>query len=213
MSKITTALKQVPLFEGLTEERLEDIGRFFTLVKHEKKAVLHMEGENPDCLNFLIAGTVKAITHLSDDGEKKMINVIYQPGNFFAESSLDKLPLPFTLIAREHVVMLRISTDNFRHILESDLGLFWKFLQQQAMEKLELNRRLTILSQADAKERIKQFLGFVYQQHPLKLPLNLSHEEIGEACSIARETVTRVLGLLKKAGQIKFDGRRIIPCF
>ncbi|NTW22082.1 Crp/Fnr family transcriptional regulator [Candidatus Falkowbacteria bacterium] len=215
MSKTTSivpTLKQVPLFNGLSEEKLEEISKHFTLIKKEKKVVLYIEGDNPDCLTFLTCGSVKATSYPVDGEVKRLINVIYLPGDFFAESSLEGKPLPFDLETREYSIMLRIKTADFRQILESNLDLFWKFLQQQATEKLELNRKLGILSQADAKERIIQFLVYFYKQLPTYLPINLTHEEIGELCGMARETVTRVLGALKKTGQIKFDGRRIIPC-
>lgn len=212
MSKISVSLKQVPLFKDLSEEKLEEISSFFTVVKREKKCVLYMEGENPDCLHFLTCGSVKGYACISESRGRNVMSVIYQPGDFFAESSLDAQPLPFTLITREYSIMLKVSTKNFWTILESNPTLYRKFLTQQAMEKLEMNKRLNILTQLDAAERVKQFLCLIFKKSPMA-PINLTHEEIGDGCGMTRETTSRILGLFRKTGQIVMHGRRIIPCF
>jgi CRP-like cAMP-binding protein len=211
MSKIIALLAQVQLFRNLSNEKLEELSRHFTLIKKEKGELLYSAGDQPECIHFLIVGQIMAATYFPDG--KRLINLFYQPGSFFAESSLEDKPLPFFLETRDYSTMLRIRTSDFWYILETNPDLNRRFIQQLASKNLEQNEQLTLLSIPDTKERVKKFLAMIVRLNPLHMPVNLTHQEISDACCLTRETVTRTITLLTKAGQIKKDGRRLIPCF
>lgn len=211
MSKIVSLLEQVALFQKLSSNRLEELSQHFTVVKESKGQMLYFAGSQPECINFLICGQVKATSYLADG--KKLINLIYQPGSFFAESSLEDKPLPFCLETKDYCIMLRVSTKNFWGILEKNPDLNRRFIQLLANKNLEQSEQLTLLGTPDAAERISKYLTFLYKLNPMRVPISLTHLEISEACMVTRETATRAISRLTKTGQIIIEGRKIIPCF
>jgi len=212
MSKLTRKLHSVPIFSKLTEETLEEISRFFTIVQKEKKIVINYVDEVPDSINFLTFGTVMAITE-DINGEDETVNHIYQPGSFFAESSLDSKPLPFTLKTRETCTFLRIKTEDFKLILKNNFEIHWDFSLQLAAKNLEYYELLTLKKVYSVRERLMIFLKSFYNKNPLKTPISLTHREIAGILGSARETISRFLEEFEKNGQIQIDGRKIIPKF
>src|SRR4051812_27734140 len=87
MSKdtITPLLKNVPLFEDLTEEELKSIAPLFHARNYKKGAFLFFEGDVGNEFYLIESGFVK-IAKLEDD--KEITLALFRDGDFFGEMAL-----------------------------------------------------------------------------------------------------------------------------
>jgi CRP-like cAMP-binding protein len=73
---------------------------------------------------------------------------------------------------------------------------------------------IALLGQRRVEERVRGFLELLAQDYGqpceqgLMLSLRLTHQDIANALSTTRVTVTRVLGLLREEGWLQLDQQR-----
>jgi CRP/FNR family transcriptional regulator, cyclic AMP receptor protein len=143
-------LKNVYLFDGLSEEDLEkvfDICKPFELKENEK---LFSEGDAGDELFIIVSGEIRISKLIGGLGEEAL--AVLKDGNFFGEMSLvDDVPRSADAISNKASSLLRISREDFLQLLMSDKDLALTLLMT-FVKTLSLRLRQT-------NEKVKAFLA------------------------------------------------------
>ncbi len=194
-------LKQVDLFSGITDSEMMKIANKAVEKKCLKKELLYTPFQTSDFICILKKGEV-ALYH-DHEGKKYVIDVLY-PGAIFGNISFaPKVNDHFAEVIQDAYICF-IPISDFIKILQAKPEIMMKLLTIQT-ERLSSYEEKLKNQFLDARERVLRYLGTVnHQDHRGLLSeffwkrTKLTHTRIAHETGLSRETVSRIMGELKK---------------
>jgi CRP/FNR family transcriptional regulator, cyclic AMP receptor protein len=208
--KITEILKNIPIFSSLNENELSQLAEAAVRKTFFKNTVLMNEGDETDSLYVICSGKVKAI--INDENGKEVILSIFGPGEYFGEIAfIDGEQRSATIITREPVEVLIISSGIFRNILSSNPDLAFNLLVGAVKRLREANKQIESLALMDVYGRVARLLVHYAKPKDDKqfIDEKLTHQEIANMTGSSREMVSRIFKDLVSGGYVTVENRRI----
>lgn len=176
------------------------------------KQYLYFSGDEGNTVFILLSGRIRL--YLMSEFSEKIIRVL-SPPVFFPEVILDGKPYPHAALCIEDTDVLAIDRQTIMRFIENNPSLLWFFYHSLALDLRRSYRQIRNLSIGDARLRLgaKLFaLAHVHgkQSHNgLLITIPLSATELAGMCSLARESVSRILGELKELKIIDIERKNI----
>lgn len=209
-------LKKVPLFSTLTEKELGMVyaSGYTKIIKKERFIVKH--GEKGDAMYLIFSGSVR-LTLFNADGRTIVLSVL-NAGDFFGELSLlDDKARSCTVIAATECELFILTRDLFYKLIREHPEMTFKILTALTKRLRRADDKIGSLALLDVYGRIVQVLyelasdiGVVTEEgiEMDKLP---TQEELASIVGTTRESVSRIMPSIKKAGILKEGkGRKVI---
>ena len=138
-------LKNVHLFDNLTEKELEKIQNICVIEKHARETMMFSEGDPGNRCYLITKGEVRISKFIPNIGEEAL--AVLKVGDYFGEMALiDNFPRSAHAIANTDVELLAISKADLDNILIADheLGfkLLWKFTKTLSKRLRETNEKM-----------------------------------------------------------------------
>ena len=207
-NKHRATLQAIPFFSCFSDEDLSTIEQIIMEKSVRKNDVILWEEETKDYMYIVFSGKIKVV-QMGPEG-KEQILVIRKKGDFFGEMALlDGKTQPATVVAMEDATVGLVSKNDFEtHFLNNDKVLK-EFISMLCERLRESWLMLRVLSFDNAEDRVRAVLNNVSSLYGVKdmrgtiIPLKLTHQEIANYASLARETVSRLLSRFSQAGEIE----------
>ncbi len=127
VAKAVEILKNVSLFEDLSNEELDRIASLAKTQEHKKNEKLFSEGETGNALYMISTGKIRIAKTIPGIGEEAL--AILEPGAFFGEMALlDDTPRSADAIVHEACELLVIERAPFESLLFVDKELAYHVL-------------------------------------------------------------------------------------
>lgn len=208
----------VPIFSMLNRDEQEKVHSLILRKKYLKGEFLTMQGDVQESLMIIHQGRVKVFRYTQD--EKEQILYILSEGDFFGERNLYQRQKSTCFIeALEDTEICLIQGEMFLDFLKKHPETSVKMIEEMARRLDRMEDALENLGTRSSESRITSVLldfAFRYgkqQKDGVLLELPLSREGIANYIGIARETVSRKLGLLQEEGLVMPIGNKklLIP--
>ena len=176
------------------------------------KQYLYFSEDEGNTVYVLVSGRIHL--YLMSEFSEKIIRVLSAP-TFFPEIVLDGKSYPHSALCMEETQVLALDRKLLIGYIESNPALLWIFYRELALDLRRSYRQVRNLSLGDARLRLgaKLFaLAHVHGQPSSKgvlITIPLSATELAGMCSLARESVSRILGELKKLKILEIDKKSI----
>lgn len=176
------------------------------------KQYLYFADDEATTVYFLLSGRVRL--YLMSEFTEKIIRVL-NPPVFFPEVVLDNKPYPHAALCIEESDVLAVDKQLFKRYLENNPALLWLFMNELALDLRRSYRQIRNLSLGDARLRLGAKLFALAHVHGQKskqgvlITLPLSATELAGMCSLARESVSRILSELKEIKLIEMKKKTI----
>jgi CRP/FNR family transcriptional regulator len=202
------ALRKIELFSSLNEDELREVRDKMVIKKFRKNEVILHEENTSEYMYIILEGEAKVI-QVTGEG-KGIIVTMHRTGDFFGELSLiDGKTAPATVKASCDSITAIISKKDFYSLIHSQSKVLDNLLQSLSSRLRESWKRIQLLNFNDAAQRIKMLFLMLSETYGKETPkgvllsIKLIHQDIADMTGLTRETVTRVLDKLQKAGEIK----------
>jgi CRP-like cAMP-binding protein len=209
-------LKNVPFFSTLSPEAILEVERVIIKKRFAKDQVVLVEEEASSYMYLVYSGKVRVVQH-NEEGREQIIT-FHKKNDFFGEMALlDGRTAPATVVAHEESVIGLLSKQDFeRHLMshEEIRAKIIKLLCERLRDSWDM---IKILSFDNAEHRVmavlnrlQELYGVVDDRGSL-INVRLTHQQMANYASVARETVTRVLSRLEKEEAILIlEGKTIL---
>ncbi|MFH5187176.1 Crp/Fnr family transcriptional regulator [Paenibacillus sp. TAB 01] len=214
MSIMLRLLKNVPLFQDLSDDELEGIAPLFVERKFKKNTVLFFEGDMGDELFIIETGLVKVyrIDHV-----KEIILSLFDEGDFFGEMSLIQKGLTRSATAEtlEATTLHSLSRQAFTQFLERTPKLSLKLLEMTMDRLRKANEQIYDLTFLDVRSRTIKVLCRLAEEHgidykgQLLINMKLTHQQLANMAGTVRESVTKVLQELQEEQIIAVEKKMV----
>ncbi len=207
-------LKRVPLFADLHPQDLLPIADLFTERRYEPGNVIFFENETGDYFYIVYEGQVKAMRQLADGREA--ILALHDAGEFFGEMALlDGETTPATVVAVRSTRVWSTDKRGFLSMLEnaSVQAALVRILCRRCRDAWSQVQTLTL---QHAKARVRAVLYRLAQSKGVEgddgveIPFKLPHREIASMAGLARESTSRAISELQRAGQVASKGENLL---
>lgn len=204
-------LARSDLFAGLSEPVRVEVMRHSTIVRVERRRSLTRP---QDRALFLIgSGRVRVIRRV----EGREITLGYRgAGELLGEESLFEPDLPIETLVHEQVEALRVPLTIVRRLMETHPAFAIQLTGLVGQRCLKAEARVQALLTRSVESRVAQFVLEAADRHGIPdsrgmlIGVKFTHQEMASYVGSTRETVTLILGELKRAGLIETDHRRIV---
>jgi CRP/FNR family cyclic AMP-dependent transcriptional regulator len=204
------SLQGIPLFSKVCEADLEALASRLIERRYPKSATIVEEGLPGDYMYVIRQGRVK-VTKASEDGREKIMDFL-EAGNFFGEMSLlDQLPRSASVETLEPSRLLALSRNDFLEVLRRSPDLALAVIQVLILRLREADEQASSMSFQRVKERTQSLFRRMARDElgeDQRLTPALTHQQIADMIGTSRETVTRVIKLLKQDGWLGQRGKR-----
>ncbi len=196
-------LRDIYLFKDLSDETLEQIEKFTTIVELSKDNILFYEGDDSKYLFLLTKGIVKLYKTSSND--KEIVMKYFHSNEFIAEvANFENIPYPATAQAFTDTEVLKIDFESLKDIIYSDAKLSF-LIQTSLIRKIRnLENLVSLHIVLDSKERIAKYL----YEHTEDF-FNTKNIIIAEILNISPETLSRMLRVFKNDGLINNKNKTV----
>lgn len=162
-----------------------------------------------------VSSVVQGVASLSktlEDGRTQIVGILL-PSDFIGRPGREEIAFDVTAVT--DLVLCSFERKPFEKLVESTPHVSQR-LMEMALDELDAARDwMLLLGRKTAREKIATFiemltrrsLGEINAKHEC-FELPLTRDEIANYLGLTLETVSRQLGILKKDGVLKFDGRR-----
>lgn len=200
-------IRCIPMFGSLTREQLERIGLSLLCRDCTRGEVLLQEGALSDYVGIIGRGSVKANKYTADGREQ--ILYVFSQGDFFGEQNLlFQKPAFYNVVALEPVELYTLHRDDFQALLRqyTDIGI--AVIQEMGWRLEHLENAVQNIGMRSLEARISAVLLELAGKYGtedkdgLLLHLPLSREGLASYIGVARETVSRKLGIMEAHGII-----------
>ncbi|WP_062106686.1 Crp/Fnr family transcriptional regulator [Bacillus niameyensis] len=212
--KITTSLKQVPLFRDLTIEEIERIVEITISRSIPKKGIVFSEGSPKEAVYFIREGLIK--TYKTDENGHEQIVSFLKAGDMFPHAGFfDQNPYPATAEALTDTHLLAIPIQSFEQLVMTTPSIAIKMMRVMGNIIMDLQERLQGLSGKDVKKRAIAFLLKLADQHGVvkgdKIEINLpvTNQEFANFVGTSRETINRLFSQAGKEDILSVERNRI----
>ena len=176
------------------------------------KQYLYFAGDDANNVYFLLAGRVRL--YLMGEFNEKILRVINPPA-FFPDVILDGKPYPHAALCIEETDVLVLGRETLLKYLETNPRTLWAFYKNLALDLRRSYRHIKNLSLGDARLRLGAKLYALAHVHGRPTPkgvlisIPISATDLAGMCSLARESVSRILGELKDIQLLEIDKKWI----
>lgn len=206
-------LRKIPFFACLSDDEYAAWRRNVQIKNFNKNEVILLEEQTSEYMYLVYSGRVKAV--MIDREGRESILAIHEKGDYFGEMALlDGKTSPATVVAMEPAVIGLIRKSDFEKYLSGHPAALKALVALLCSRLREAWSTLQILTSADAEHRIRAMLRHVGAHYGedtgdgTLIRMKLTHQDLAHYAGVSRETVTRLLDRLKKAGEIEIPGRR-----
>lgn len=179
---------------------------------YSPKQYLFFSGEEANIVFFLLKGRIELL--LTSEFTEKIFRVIQAP-SFFPEVVLDGKTYPYAALAVENSEVLVLDRKILLQYLNENPHALMPFYQSMALDLRRAYRQIKNVALGDARSRLGAKLFALAHAHGqtveegVLITIPLSTTELAGMCSLARESVSRILGELKVLEIIEVEHKRI----
>jgi len=206
------ALKDVPLFQGLSQNELESVQTCLREKSFQKGEVLFHEGQCCERVFIVQSGRVK-LYRTASSGREQILETL-GPGDTCACNPGSLVwQCMSTAEALTPCSVWFLSRDDYVHMVQGNGKLSYTLNRVFAERLRSLSCLIEEVSLKDVKKRLVKFLLDMLAEKPVKggvLFIPFTREEIAQRIGTARETVARNLYELKRAKLIDIKPYQII---
>lgn len=207
-------LRKIELLNPLSDEELSRVSTLLKERRAPRGAVLVVADEPGPNVFFLFSGEAK-VSVLGNDGKEFLITIL-EEGDIFGELSvLTGEERSANVVALTDCHLGIISSDDFLLLLKEIPTLSQSLLKILAHRVRQSSAKLGELALLDVTERVKQTLislavkKVVDGKEVLFLDKRPTHQMLASMVGTSREMVTRALGLLEEAKELKLEGKAV----
>lgn len=214
-NSVSSVLRQHDSSAPLSDRTLENLDRIAHATTYPEGALIFVEGQVPRGVFVLCQGRVKLMS-TNRDG-KTFIMKIAQPGEILGlHAAVTGTPYDLTVETLQPSQFAFISNADFLHFIKQH-GDACRHVAQQisndCQAAYEVIRSIG-LSQS-VKEKLARLLlqwsaEGCMSEGAIRIKLALTHEEVAQLIGSTRETVTRILGELKKRHVLELNGATLV---
>ncbi len=200
------ALRQVPIFSGLSDADLSGIAQIAFERAYRAGDYVFWEGDRADCFYILAEGRIKVVKHLP--AGKDFIIAFFAPGEMFGEvAAFQDKPYPASAQAAVDSHVLGIGSRDFLEFLSRRPGVALRIISVLGHRLREAQDRLRDLAGERAEQRVYLILYMLSLKFGSSLPF--TRKEIADMAGTTTETAIRVLSRLKDGKIIRSSRGRI----
>ncbi len=208
-------LDTIPIFSCMLPADKSRLSQIITEKHFKKNSIILMEDDSKNFMYVIFKGKIKVV-RINYDG-KEQILVMRKRGDFFGEMTLlDGKAQPATIVAMEDATVGLISKSDFEQYFMKDGNVLKQIISMLCERLRESWVMLRVLGLPDAETRVRAVLAYISSVYGIKdargimIPFKLTHKELADFASLARETVSRLLARLSHSGEIEIIGRKNI---
>jgi CRP-like cAMP-binding protein len=204
-------LAQIPLFEGLPSEQLEDLAMIMTDQVFGKGEIVFSEGEEADGFYVAFKGRVK-VYKLSAEGKEQILH-IFGPGEPFGEVPVfTGQRFPAHAEAMEESRIFFFPKKSFVDLVRRNPSLALNMLGILSKRLRRFTALIDDLSLKEVPGRLAAYLLYLTAQEERgsgEIVLPITKTQLASLLGTIPETLSRILGKMTAQGLIETDGRRI----
>jgi len=215
MALRTDGLARVPLFAGLSPEKLATLENVTQRRSFKRGEIVFHKGDPGDTLFMITQGQVKIILP-SDSGEEALLGVLDE-GEFFGELSLiDEQPRSATIVATEPTETLVLRREEFLKFVASSPETAIDMLRVLSQRLRETDEFIEDAIFLDVPGRLAKKLLELANQYGRNTPLGtvialrMTQQELATMVGATRESVNKHLRSYRARGILEIDRQRII---
>ena len=207
------SLRQIPLFAKVSDADLRSIAQLLIERRFPKNKTIVEEGLPGDYMYVIREGRVK-VTKLSGDGREKILELL-GAGDFFGEMSLlDNAERSASVKTLGETRILALSRADFLNELRRSPDLAMAVIQELTRRVRQMDEQASSLSFQRVRERTQGLLQRLAREGSSsdgrRITPSLTHQQIADMIGTSRETVTRVLKVLKDQGWLAQEGKHYL---
>ena len=209
-AKMVEMLKNVPIFDNLSDEELEAIRQCAVTRNFPKNSVIINEGDTSDSLYIIVKGRVTI--YLSDENGKEVILNSQGEGDYFGELALvDDDKRSASVVTAEKSTFLVISKSDFKKVLSTHPELAFNLIRGLTHRVRHLTDNVRSLALLDVYGRVaKTLLSLATEKNDeLVIDIKLTQQDIANRVGASREMVAKILKDLTIGGYISIEQKRI----
>ena len=209
-------LRKIPFFSSLTDEHLEKVQHVVRKRRFHKNEIILREENTSQFMYLVFSGKVKVV-HQSEKG-KEHILAFHKQGDYFGEMALlDGKTWPASVIAMEDTEIGLLAKNDFEQSLLTDTMVVRHIIIMLCSRLRDSWKMLKVMSLSDAEQRVRtviRHLGEIYGVQDRRgtiITMKLTHKEIAEHASVARETVSRLLRKFSRDNEVEaLEGKYLL---
>ena len=205
--------KASKLWEFLTPEEREFLGKNFSVKHYKKNEMIYTEGETPHDLLCLVSGKVK-IFRKGVGGRTQIVRIIKAVEHFAYRALLAEEPYVTNATAMENSTVYVIPGEVFISLLKQNHELSFFFIKSLATDLGISDSRSVNLTQQHIRGRLAESLLFLkdsygYESDDTTIAIYLSREDLAGISNMTASNVIRTLAVFANEKIIAVDGRKI----
>lgn len=211
MDKMYELLMGLPLFSGVTKERmLEVVGKTkFHFLKYSAGETIVLPGQTCTHLKFIISGSVKSsITNA--DGRFVVTQTLTAPAVIAPEYIFGRVTIyPCKVVTLETSSILQIEKSEYIKILNSDPIFLFNFLNQLSMSAQKAVDGVLAVATGNLEERIAFWIVALTQRGASDITLSCRQRDLYSLFGVQRSSFIATLDSLKERGIIDYNQNEI----
>ncbi|WP_346857794.1 Crp/Fnr family transcriptional regulator [uncultured Draconibacterium sp.] len=206
-------LKNIRLFEKLSEEELEVLEYESTRKSYKKGTVIYREGSRHSDFYCILRGVVK-VYKIGTNGKPQIIRFA-QRGDVIAYRSLISRELACTSAkVMEDTIVCQIPYESIAPLLYSN-GQFSQLIMQLLCKELrESNNLLTDIAQKSVRGRTAETLLALKEEFGVDelntLKISITREDLANRAGTVTESLIRVMSEFRNERLLDLPGRKIV---
>lgn len=216
LDKHQLLLRSIPLFAGLSEEQLAEVGALARPKSYPNRAVVVTQGEPATALFAIVSGRLKVVS-CGPDGRDTVLGIMSEGEVFGEVALLDGGTRSATCTAIEPCELLVIERAEFMRLVETSPTIAVKLLDVLAQRLRRLSQRSEDAAFLDVPCRLARSLldlasrfGEAAPSKEICIRLKLSQQELGDLVGATRESVNKHLNDWTRQGFFRLQSGRMI---
>ena len=215
MLEQVTFLRNVPIFNELSDQELEKIAALGVRKKYKKGSIILLEEETGAALFVIITGKVK-IVRMDDDGREVILSILSE-SDFFGEMAiLDGLTRSASVVATSKSELFMIHRRDFIKLMNDYPMVAIALLRELTGRLRKADTQIKSLSLKDAAGRVANVVLQLADEVGMfrkgrveidELPLQ---QDLANMAGTSRETISRMIHKFIKKGYLQLQGNKLI---
>ena len=208
-------LRNVPIFNELSDQELEKIAALGVRKKYKKGSIILLEEETGAALFVIVTGKVK-IVRMDDDGREVILSILGE-SDFFGEMAiLDGLTRSASVVATSKSELFMIHRRDFLKLLNDYPMVAIALLRELTGRLRKADAQIKSLSLKDAAGRVANVVLQLADEIGMfrkgrveidELPLQ---QDLANMAGTSRETISRMIHKFIKKGYLQLQGNKLI---